>query len=216
MNGRLTRENARNVRVEVFFNDRAADFTGNATAAARIAQLAALNAAAQRELQNQIGGAGEIRQDYHIYADAFDAMIADMETLRDFAVPLARLNPGLENKFRIPRTGGKTAKIAAARVFAADGEEIKEMFFASGLDKNFFTDLKAKTDAAQQSLNAAQAATGKRSGATDALETNVRTASRTVEDLRPLVNYTYRDDPAKLAEWTHAAKVESHTPTPKK
>ena len=55
-----------------------------------------------------------------------------------------------------------------------------------------------------------------RSGATSAMETNVKAASQTVEDLRPLVNYIYRDNPAKLAEWNHASNVERHTPTPKK
>ena len=84
------------------------------------------------------------------------------------------------------------------------------------MDKNFFTNLKTKADAAQHGLNTAQTSTGKKVGATGALETNVKASSRTVEELRPIVNYIYRDNPAKLAEWNHAAKVESHTPpTPK-
>ncbi len=203
------------MRVEVLLTANAADFTGSKVATAKIAELTATNAAATQERQNQIGGAGDVRQDYKVYADAFDAMIADMETVRDFAIPISRKIAGLEDKFRIPRTGGKSAKVAAAYVFVADGETIKQSFIDSGLDKNFFADLKAKADAAQQGLNEAQTSTGKKVGATSALETNVKTSSQTVEELRPLVNYIYRDNPAKLAEWNHAAKVESHTPTPK-
>ncbi len=214
MRERLTREDARNVRVEVLLTANAADFARNVTATAKIADLQATNAATQQERQNQIGGTNDIRQDYGIYADDFDAMVADMETIRDFAIPLSRVVAGLEDKFRIPRTGGKGAKIAAAYVFVKDGETVGQSFFDGGLDKDFFTNLKTKADAAQQGLNAAQTSTGKRSGATSALETNVKTASRTVEDMRPIVNYIYRDNPAKLAEWMHAAKVESHTPTP--
>ncbi len=217
MTGRLTREDARNVRVEVLLNANAADFAGNVVATAKIAQLTASNAAVAQERRNQIGGAGDMRQDYRIYADAFDAMVADMETVRDFAASLAFSIPGLEDKFRIPRTGGKSAKVAAAYVFVTDGEEIEQSFTDSGLDKNFFANLKMKADAAQQGINAAQASTGKRSGATSALETSVKTSSRTVEEMRPIANYTYRENPAKLAEWNHAAKVEGHTPpTPKK
>lgn len=212
MKGRLIREDARNVRMENFLIDNAADFTLNTIATAKITQLKTTNAAAQQKRQNQIGGAGEIKQDYNLYADAFDAMIADMETVRDFAVSIARENPGLESKFRIPRTGGKSAKIAAAYVFVKDGEEAGQLFFDSGLETDFFTKLKSKVDAAQHSLNAVQTSTGKRSGATSALETNVKASSQTVEDLRPIVNYTYRDNPAKLAEWIHAAKVKSHIP----
>ena len=87
MTGRLTREDARNVRVEVLLTAAAADFANNIVATAKIAELTATNAAAQQERQNQIGGTGDMRQDYRIYADAFDAMLADMETVRDFAIP---------------------------------------------------------------------------------------------------------------------------------
>ena len=111
MTGRLTREDARNVRVEVLLTANAADFTGSKVATAKIAELTATNAAATQERQNQIGGAGDVRQDYKVYADAFDAMIADMETVRDFAIPISRKIAGLEDKFRIPRTGGKSAKV---------------------------------------------------------------------------------------------------------
>ncbi len=81
MTGRLTREDTRNVRVEVSLTANAVDFAGNKVAAAKIAELTATNAAVRQERQNQIGGVGDARQDYRVYADAFDAMLADMETV---------------------------------------------------------------------------------------------------------------------------------------
>ena len=214
MEGRLMREDARNVRAENFLTEGAADFAHNTVATAKIAQLTAANAAVAEQRQNQIGGAGDVRQDYETYADAFDALVDDMETIRDFAASMARDVPGLETKFRIPRSGGKPAKIAAAYVFADDAEAIKQKFLDYGIEADFIAHLRAKADAAQNGLNAAQTSTGKKVGATGALAVNVKTASDTVESLRPIVKYTYRDNPSKFTEWNHLAKVERHTPAP--
>ena len=194
------REDARNVRSEIFLVGNAADFSGNKVAAAKVALLTTANAAVAAERQNQIGGAGDVRQDYEIYADAFDAMMHDMETVRDFAALMAQDTPGLETKFRIPRTGGNAGKIAAAYVFADDAEAIRQKFLDHGLADDFIADLRTKADAAKQGLDAAQTSTGKKVGATGALAANVKTASDLVEAMRPIVKYTYRDNPAKFAE----------------
>lgn len=215
MLGRLKREDARNVRVETFITTNAADFAGNAVMEAQIPALAAANQAVAVEEENQLGGDAEMREGYDIYDDAFDEMIEDMETLRDFTVSLAQTIPGLENKFRIPRAGGKPAKITAAYVFADDANEIRTPLAAMGLPADFIANLRAKADRAQQSLNNAEAATGRRVGATGALAAKVKTANDIVEAITPIGRFVYRKNPAKLTEWNHIIKVERHTPVPR-
>lgn len=215
MLGILLREDARNVKMETFLRTNEADFAGIPAMAEKIPALAAANEAVAVEQQNQLGGDAEMREGYDLYDDAFDEMIEDMETLRDFTVALALTVPGLEHKFRIPRSGGKEAKIAAAHVFADDADEIKTQLFAMGLDANFITSLREKADRSQKTLNDARAATGKRVGATGALLAKTKVASDLAESMIPIGRYVYRDNPAKLTEWNHIIKVEKHTPQPR-
>ncbi len=215
MDSRQRRENDRNVRSSNFLTENAADFASNAVATAKIAALQNKVAQTETELQKQIAGDGSVRQDYSVYKDNYDRMLDEMRGIRDFADSMAQDIPGLEKKFRIPKTGGKTAVIAAAYVFADEAEIYRQQFLDYGMDADFITDLRAGADAARQSAAAAKATTGSRVGATDTLEIEIRDANKIVETIDPIVRRTYRADPTKLAAWTFASHLERHTPIPR-
>ena len=215
MDSRQRRESERNTRADIFLTENAADFAGNAVATAKIADLQQKVAKTEQEFQNQLAGDGTIRQDYTLYRDKYDAMLAEMRDIRDFAASMAQDIPGLEKKFRLPRAGGKTAMIAAAYVFADDAVEYEQQFLDYGMDAGFINDLRAKADAAKEAIDAAEASTGNRVGATDTLEVEIRDANKIVETIDPIVRRVYRANPTKLAAWDYAAHVERHTPVPR-
>jgi hypothetical protein len=51
--------------------------------------------------------------------------------------------------------------------------------------------------------------------ATSGLEDTAHKAAVALHVLNTLVRNKYKNDPAKLAEWTTASHVEKHTPVPK-
>ncbi len=214
MDDRQFRETARNIRSDDFLTARAADFAGIPAAAAMIVELTAKAAKVAQEYQNQLSKGGDARQDYSIYKDAIEDLEDEMKEIRDIAVSMAKKIPGLEEKFRIPR-GGNAALIASGYVFADDAEAIKQSFEDYGMDKNFITRLRTKADFAAAAKAKAEASTGGRVGATSTLEQDVDDASDLVESLNPIVKKIYRNNPANLAAWKFASRVERHTPVPR-
>ncbi len=126
-----------------------------------------------------------MKQDYEVYKDAYDAMIDEMRDIRDFSNSIGQEIPGLEKKFRLPKSGGKGAVIAAAYVFADDAEQYQETFFEYGMEKGFIAALRAKADAARQAAAATEASTGKRIGATDTLEQEIKDCEQNNRISRP-------------------------------
>jgi uncharacterized coiled-coil DUF342 family protein len=215
MDDRQRRENDRNIRSNDFLTANLADFAANQVAQAKISRLAEKVTKTQQEHQNQIAGEGDIRQDYSIVRDAYDELLDEMRDVRDFANSMAVENPGLENKFRLPRQGGKRGLINAARVFADDALEYKQAFIDYGMEASFIDDLRAKADALEEALAEADASIGDRAGATDTLEQEIKEANKIIEVLDPLVRRIYRTNPAKLTAWIYASHVERHTPKPR-
>lgn len=214
MNAKQRRETDRNIRAKDFLADNVGDFSTNQIAKTKIAALSSLCADVENEYQRQMSGAVNVRQDYVMMDEAFAVLLEAMRRVRDFANSMAKEIAGLDKKFRIPTSRTNRAIIAAARVNAGDAVQYEETFIAYGLPAGFIDDLFAKADAAEAALNAAEATTGSKVGATDTLAQYVKEANTTVETLDPIVRYTFRENPTKLAAWNYAAHVQRHTPVP--
>jgi len=148
----MKREIERNIRSDDFLQENKSDFTANAFATA---QIAALNDKVDEigdEREEQISSDGGARQNYEIAEDANDELKEAMRDVADIAVTMGDEIDGIEEKFRLTRTGGKRARIARARAFADDAEPHKEIFVGRGLPGNFITNLRAKADALENAL----------------------------------------------------------------
>lgn len=215
MDDRQLRQTERNIRVNDFLALNLDDFSSNAVATAKITALSGQVAKIQREHQNQLSGSTNIRQNYTLAGDAYDVLIDAMRDIRDFAKSMAQEVPGLETKFRLPRTGRKLGLIAAARVFAEDAEAIKQQFIDYGMDEDFIEDLTAKANTLEQSLSEAKSSVGNRVGATDSLEQEISQTNKLVQSLDPIVRRTYRNNLTKLSAWYYASHVERRIPVPR-
>ena len=208
MASRITRENERNIRTNDFLQANITDFAGNAFATAQIDLLKTAVQTTGDALELQISKGGAARQNYEIAEEATDALKQTMRDIADFAVTMADDIEGIEEKFRIPRSGGKRGRIARARAFATDAAAHKAMFIERGLANDFIENLTQKADALEQALEAASSKTAERVGSTESKMLAHKEATKIISRLTPIVRMLYRHNPAKLAEWDFASHVQ--------
>lgn len=205
---RTKRENERNIRSNDFLQENVTDFADNIYMKAQIPLLNAEVKAAQAARETQISKAGGARYNYALAADAEDDLDEIIEEIAGFAGSLTDDFPELDEKFRRPRGSSRRRKIAAARAFAADGDTYIEAFKGRGMEANFPTILRTRADALEQALSTAVMETAGRVGATGNFPVHVRNASKIIKAVDPVVRKIYKNNPAKLAAWNFASRVQ--------
>lgn len=208
MASRITRENERNIRTNDFLQTNIRDFAGNTFAMTQNELLRIKMQATGIAREMQISKHGAARQQYEIAEEATDALKQAMRDIADFAVTMADDIEGIEEKFRIPRSGGKRGRIARARAFATDAADYKELFIERGLASDFIEDLTQKADALEQALESASAKTAERVGSTESKLQAHKEANKIITRLNPIVQMLYRNNPIKLSEWNFASHLQ--------
>ena len=124
--------------------------------------------------------------------------------------------PGLETKFRMPRSGTDQALLTAGRAFAADAVPLAGAFQQHEMPVNFIDELHADIAALEEALSGRVRSRDAHVAATAALEATVERGIKAVQRLQAIVRNKFRDDPAVLAAWESASHVErrSRTVTP--
>ena len=140
----------------------------------------------------------------------------DLHNISEAAHSLALLGTaGLDGKFRLPRSGGDQALLNSARAFQTDAAAFSAPFVSLGLHGDFLTHLGSDITDFETVITAKGAALGEQAGATGGLEDTANKAAIALHVLNTIVKNTYKNDPAKLAEWATASHVEKHTPVPR-
>ncbi len=122
---------------------------------------------------------------------------------------------GLAGKFMMPHNNGKQALLNAARAFAADAAAFQAQFVSVGLAADFIAHLNSDITDFETVITAKGTGKSTQSGATGGLADAAHKAAVALHVLNTIVKFTYKNDPAKLAEWATASHVEKHTPVPK-
>jgi len=124
-------------------------------------------------------------------------------------------NTGLAGKFLMPHNNGDQALLNSARAFAADAVAFTAQFISVGLPATFITQLNADITDFETAVTTKGTARGAQAGATGGLADTAHQAAVALHVLNTIVKNTYKNDPAKLAEWATASHVEKHTPVPR-
>jgi len=141
---------------------------------------------------------------------------ADLHGIADAAHSLALLGTaGLQGKFLMPRSGGDQALLDTARAFQTDAPAFSTQFISLGLPANFIAQLGTDIAGLEAAIKAKGTGVGVQAGATGGLEDAANKAALALHVLKTVVPNTYKNDPAKLAEWAAASHVEKHTPIPR-
>lgn len=208
MASRITRENERNIRSSDFLQENKIDYDANAFATAQMEQLKT-NLETTGDLRElQISSDGGARQNYDIAAEANAELEEVMRDVADYAATMGDEIEGIEEKFRFPRSGGKRGRIARARVFAADALPHEAMFTGRGMEANFIELLNTRADRLEQALASAISETARRVGSTESIMQTHKDSNKIVQTLDPIVRKRYRNNPAKLAAWIFASRVQ--------
>jgi len=180
-----------------------------ALVSAAVPQTAALGAAQVSGTESAHAGAlSKVAGRFHLHDD--------LHGIADAAHSLVLLGtPGLQGKFLMPRSGGDAALLNSARAFQTDAAAFSTQFIGLGLSATFITQLGTDITDFETAIKAKGAGSGARSGATGGLEDTANKAAIALHVLKTIVPNTYKNDPAKLAEWATASHVEKHTPVPR-
>jgi hypothetical protein len=122
---------------------------------------------------------------------------------------------GLDGKFHMPRSGGDQALLNSARAFAADAPAFSALFLSLGLPTDFIAHLNTDIADLETAISAKGSGQLTQAGATGGLDDTAHKAAVALHVLNTVVRNKYKNDPAKLAEWTTASHVEKHTPVPR-
>ncbi|MBC8030177.1 MAG: hypothetical protein H7Z16_08705 [Pyrinomonadaceae bacterium] len=160
------------------------------------------------QVAQQVSGTTSARQGTATKGVAREALRDGLERLRRTARAISRTMPGLDSKFRIPRTSTDQELIGTARAFAADALPLQNDFIRFSMPATFIADLNEHIEKFEAALTRQQSSRGAhvmaKVGINDALED----ALDAIRQFDAIVPNVFHDDPARLAAWTSARHVE--------
>jgi hypothetical protein len=138
-----------------------------------------------------------------------DALLAKMRPINKMVRALNRDQyPGLREQFKMPQGGGYRALIARAQAFMDAIAPIKAVLTARGMPADFDEELEtAKTDLAAATADK-DSGTATRSAGTAGLDAKSHEGMGILHELDSILSFQYRNDPARLAGWKTACRVE--------
>jgi hypothetical protein len=209
VNEKQRRLSERGSRVGAFLSANAADFPagskGGELAAGLKAELSNLSTldvvkatGASARQQSSLG-----RRDFR---ESLRALVASVCDTAD-AIALDHA----EVKGLFPRTlpnRSDSTLFAVARSFATTAAPLKSLFVEYDMPADFIDSLKADADGLERQMTLQSETTGARVGANASISETLRRADELVDKLDVIVSNKYRNDPAKLAAWESARRLE--------
>lgn len=117
-------------------------------------------------------------------------------------------DPGLDNKFRMPKVKNDSALLAAARVFVDEAEKVKDRLVSLNLPPSFITDLSEAADAFEQATRGRLAGRSNLAAARAGVTTAVTQGLDAVRLLDVVVTNALKHDPTLLAAWTRDRHID--------
>jgi hypothetical protein len=216
MNSVVNRTYEMFVRVDAFASERAASFPANTLGGKMVVELKEVIQTLTSAITSQATGLSSAQR-------ATAERLAASETIRETMKAIARTArvmaldmPGLENKFRLPRSGSVPALLQAARAFAADALPLKAEFIRHEHPETFIEELEAQIAALERAMGDQNTKRDAHISATASVETLIERGVNAVRRLDAIVRNKFRDDPSTLAAWESARHVESPSRTRKR
>lgn len=125
---------------------------------------------------------------------------AQIEPDSDVGIPEALRMP------RLPITASKLITVCDGMMEAAQAHEA--LFVANGLPADFLAQFAAARDALERAVGGRASQVGSHIAARAGLAVQIKRGRRAVERLDALVRASYRNDPATLAAWRGAKRVQ--------
>ncbi len=142
----------------------------------------------------------------------------DLSLMAKTATAIKKVNPDFDNVFKVPHDNLNDATLLeTARAFhtAASLPAVKKLFTGFALENDFLEDLAADTAGFEAAISEQDTANRARVGANADIDGMLPEVLQAVSVLKVVVPNMFRNDRAKLAEWTSASHVEKASAKPK-
>jgi hypothetical protein len=135
-------------------------------------------------------------------------LFEDIEAISRTAKAMALDTPGLEDKFRLPRSPNDAALLHTARAYLSDAQPLKPEFLKFAMPDDFLEDLQADIAAFETASSTKNSATANHLSATAGIDESLAKGLKAVRQLKAVVKNKYRNNPAKLSVWASVSHVE--------
>lgn len=209
MNDKQRRRNERGQRVDVYMDAQTEDFPANGKGGVQAARLKELLAQAVTLDVERAANARKRQQGTEGRDGARTALRRMVKTVWDTHKTIARDLPNTKGLFESPsKIKNDQSLVTAARTYADTAAPLAGLFTEYDLPPTFFADLRSKADLFETYTTLQNAGVGAGVDTGAALEETLRQMDEVVERLDTLVTNKYHDNPAKLAAWESARRVE--------
>jgi hypothetical protein len=196
------------LRVREFGASRAAQFPATTLAGELFTRLNGVIDEMDTHTAAQASGRSSSMESTGSKAAARDELRRDLEAISRTARAMAISTPGLEDKFRAPRSISDQALLALARAFAADALPLKAEFTRRGMPDDFLEDLASDIEEFEQAINQKIQKREEHVAATAAIDSVIERGVDTVRELDAIMRNKFADDPASLAAWLSASHTQ--------
>lgn len=197
----------RSQRVQVFAVAQAAAFPAGSHVAEVLATHTAASAQAEMQAAKQVAAALDHQESTEQKNAAINSLVELMRAINQTARSINKQFPGIADQFRMPRYSDQ-AILNCARAFIQAATPIAAEFTKRGLPDSFLADLQAAIDAVEAAEARQSAALANQTAATAALRLALRQEQDAVSELNAIMRNHFRNDPATLAAWESASRVE--------
>lgn len=203
------------IRVREFGQNNAALFPPSSFAGGQLTLLSSTIDELETHAGKQAQGLSEVRTSTSSRAAARDELMRTLQAINRTVRPLSRSTPGILDRFRVPYNESDQGVLATARAIHAATQPLATELIKRGLSADFLADLQEDIDQLEEAIT--EKAQGKETHveATAAIDDLVERGVNAVRELDPLMRNTFASDPAKLAGWLSASRVERSPRQPK-
>jgi hypothetical protein len=195
------------MRVREFWAARASEFPQTTLAGELFSLINVVIGELDKHASAQSSVRGASQESTAGKAAARDELRRDLEAISRTARVMALATPGLENKFRAPRSVSDLALLSTARAFAADALPLKNEFTRRGLPEDFLEDLAGDIEAFEQAITQTIQKRGAQVATTAAIDDVIERGVNAARELDIIMRNKFAADPSTLAAWLSA----SHT-----
>jgi len=194
-------------RVRDLADTRPADFPAGSRRAELLAQLRQVITEVEGYAAKQDEANLDLQEQTEQKKAAINSLLQQMRPVNQTARSIDEHLPGTADQFKMPRDS-EQAILNRARAYIVAATPIAAEFIKRDLPATFLTDLQAAIDDVEAAGTRKSNALANQTAATAGLRAALKRLLAIVRDLDTAMRNLYRQDPAALAAWTSASRVE--------
>lgn len=195
-------------RMDDFERPRTADFPRTGLGGQKFAEVKTLLTELHQLGEAQAAADGAAQASAEAKRRAKLSLQQKMRAMRETAKAMEPDEPGISDRFKLPTGRSEEALLNSARAFFSTATPRKAGFVAREMPETFLDDLSETINEFETAAGDLNLYTANRVSATAGIKSRLARAAKLRKEIDPIVRNKYRNDPASLAAWKSASRVE--------